>query len=68
MGWPASAGGNSAGSLVIVVPTKPAPASEESPVPKMVSASPVATWFAPSVSASAAKRSEAQRPASPATA
>ena len=34
----------------MVVPTKPSPIIDESPIPKIVSASPVATWFDASVS------------------
>ena len=34
----------------MVVPTKLSPIIEESPMPKIVSASPVATWFEASVS------------------
>ena len=33
------------GASVMRTPTKPAPISPESPMPKIVSASPVATWL-----------------------
>src|SRR5512138_1953996 len=45
------------------MPTKPAPTSEESPRPKMVSARPVATWFAASVRVSTPKTKASAMPA-----
>ena len=45
------------------VPTKAAPMSAERPMPKMVSARPVATWLASSVRVSTAKISASAAPA-----
>src|SRR2546422_2014920 len=53
----------SLGSAATGRPTNPAPASELKPTPKMVSASPVATWFAIKVSVSTAKTSARAAPA-----
>ena len=47
----------------MVRPTKPAPISEEAPIPKIVSARPVATWLAVSDSVSTAKTMAAATPA-----
>ena len=63
-GWPESASGKTGPSRVIVRPTKPAPISEEAPMPKIVSASPVATWLAVSDSVSTAKTIAVTMPAS----
>src|SRR5581483_8592692 len=51
------------GAGVIRSPTKPAPIRPDSPTPRMVSASPVATWLTASPSVIAAKISDIKTPA-----
>ena len=47
----------------MTMPTKPAPISDERPMPKIVSARPVATWLEPSVSTSTANSIDEAAPA-----
>src|SRR5215470_12170921 len=56
-------GTKSCGADAIFSPTKFAPISPDSPTPRMVSASPVATWFTASPRVSAANTAESAAPA-----